>query len=343
VTLETTAGGLRSFLASAAGVDDLGGADGGAIVVDDLDHDGAPVDLPPLLPRVVIGVDREQTGAAGDDGGVVATGVDVVVDPADVDAVVRTVEQNPQAATALAVLLRTGAGRSVADGLHAESAVYGVLQAGGEFAHWRQRRPVRQRPETGEPAVGVERRGDVLHVELRRPDVRNALDARVRDGLTDALRLALDDPSVTVELTGAGASFCSGGDLDEFGSRPDSATAHLVRLSRSPAWLLHRLADRVHVVVHGATAGSGVELPAFVGSVTARPGTTFALPEVALGLIPGAGGTVSIPRRIGRRRTLLLALLGRAIDVTTALDWGLVDRVEAAASGGTVDVLTQRG
>jgi enoyl-CoA hydratase/carnithine racemase len=70
-----------------------------------------------------------------------------------------------------------------------------------------------------------------------------------------------------------------------------------------------------------------VELPAFARRVVARPDARFWLPEVAMGLVPGAGGTVSIPRRIGRQRTALLALTGTAIDATTALEWGLVDAV----------------
>jgi enoyl-CoA hydratase/carnithine racemase len=79
--------------------------------------------------------------------------------------------------------------------------------------------------------------------------------------------------------------------------------------------------------VHGACAGAGVELPAFAGRVIADPGTTFLLPELAMGLIPGAGGTVSLPRRIGRERTAKLALSGEPIDAKTALDWGLVDEL----------------
>jgi enoyl-CoA hydratase/carnithine racemase len=59
----------------------------------------------------------------------------------------------------------------------------------------------------------------------------------------------------------------------------------------------------------------------------ARPDATFRLPEIAMGLVPGAGGTVSLPRRIGRERTAWLALSGQAIDAPTALDWGLVDTI----------------
>ena len=71
---------------------------------------------------------------------------------------------------------------------------------------------------------------------LNRPRRHNAVTSALRDGLAEALTLALVDTSiVTVRLRGAGASFCSGGDLDEFGSFPDPATAHVTRLTRSPA------------------------------------------------------------------------------------------------------------
>src|SRR5262249_51711819 len=126
---------------------------------------------------------------------------------------------------------------------------------------------------------------------------------------------------------GNGPSFCSGGDLDEFGTRPDPATAHRTRLTRSPARLLWRLRDRTGCTIHGACLGAGIELAAVAGRVQARPGTRFALPELGLGLVPGAGGTVSLPRRIGRHRTAWLALTTASIDVATALDWGLIDEI----------------
>jgi enoyl-CoA hydratase/carnithine racemase len=87
---------------------------------------------------------------------------------------------------------------------------------------------------------------------------------------------------------------------------------------------------RTRAELHGACIGAGIELAAYAGTVVARPNAFVQLPEVAMGLIPGAGGTVSLPRRIGRQRTAFLALTGRRIDAPTARDWGLVDRVEAA-------------
>ncbi|MGA2836098.1 MAG: enoyl-CoA hydratase/isomerase family protein [Acidimicrobiales bacterium] len=235
---------------------------------------------------------------------------------------------NPLAATVLTVLLRSGGSRSVQEGLVAESTAYGLLQGGPEFTRWRTGRPSRRRPVPAGPAVRIERHLDQLEVTLDRPEVRNALDSAMRDELVAALTVASLDPTVTaVHLRGAGPSFCSGGDLDEFGSRSDPATAHLIRLLASPARALAGVAGRTTAHLHGDAVGSGIELAAFAHRVVAEPTTRISLPEVRLGLIPGAGGTVSLPRRIGRHRTLELALSTGPIDAATALAWGLVDEV----------------
>jgi len=83
----------------------------------------------------------------------------------------------------------------------------------------------------------------------------------------------------------------------------------------------------VWAFVHGACVGAGVELPAFAARVLARANVLFQLPEVSMGLVPGAGGTASIARRIGRQRTAWMALSGARIDAETAIDWGLVDEI----------------
>ena len=170
------------------------------------------------------------------------------------------------------------------------------------------------------------REGDALSVVLNRPARHNAFGRAVRDGLIEAIELAESDPSIrSVTLSGNGRSFCSGGDLDEFGTATDLSAAHLVRLQQSAGHAVHRIADRVRVVVHGACVGAGIEVPAFASRIEARDGSWFLLPELSMGLVPGAGGTVSITRRIGRWRTAYMALLGQRIDLETALAWGLVD------------------
>ncbi len=255
--------------------------------------------------------------------------VDVLADTDDdVDVVIDTVERAPDAALAAVLHLRAAPRRGVADGLVAESALYSALQAGSAHRRWRAATPVRRGVVAEGPRIRVARDGDELRIALARPEVRNALDAAMRDQLLDALAVAEADPSLRVVLRGDGPAFCSGGDLDEFGTGAEPPAAHLIRLRRSVGLALHRLAERTTVVVHGPCAGSGVELPAFAGRVVAHPDATFVLPELSMGLIPGAGGTVSLPARIGRHRTTWLALTGRTIDAATAHSWGLVDEID---------------
>ena len=246
----------------------------------------------------------------------------------DGDDVVAAVRAHPVAAVALALLLRATADLDVASALVAESATYSTLQAGPEHRAWLEGHTRKARPSDPEP-VRMSRAGGRLRLTLDRPHVRNAFDAATRDALLDGLAVAAADPSLTeIVIDGSGPSFCSGGDLDEFGTALDPATAHLVRVARSVGRAVHELRDRVMFVVHGACVGAGVELAAFAGRVVARPDATFRLPEVAMGLVPGAGGTVGIPRRVGMRRAAWLALTGNAIDAPTALDWGLVDEID---------------
>ena len=103
-------------------------------------------------------------------------------------------------------------------------------------------------------------------------------------------------------VRGEGPSFCSGGDLGEFGTFPDPATAHEVRLVRSLALRFAAPSDRMVVGLHGRCLGSGIELPAYAAHVIAADDAEIGLPEASLGLVPGAGGTVSIPRRAGPQR-----------------------------------------
>jgi hypothetical protein len=244
----------------------------------------------------------------------------------DADQLLTSIRTFPQAAFTTTGLLRLTAQAGISEGLTAESMAYSMLLGGREFAAWRASRPRRVLPDDAEPPVLAERIGEVLHVQLNRPARRNAFSAGLRNGLLEALELAEADPSITlVQITGAGPSFCAGGDLDEFGSAEDLVAAHAVRLAASAGLAISRIAERVRPVLHGACVGAGIEVPSFAARVAAGPGTWFQLPELRMGLLPGAGGTVGITRRIGRWRTAYLALSGQAIDLETALSWGLVD------------------
>lgn len=260
---------------------------------------------------------------------VAAEGFDCRVSVAGLEALALPVAARPLASLALVQLLRDADTRSIESGLVAESFVYSMLQAGPEFAAWCASRAPRERlPDDGAP-LQVRREGGRLQLTFDRPEKRNAFSASLRDAFGEALALAVMDEAIReIEISGAGPDFCSGGDLDEFGSFPDVVTAHAARTTRSAARLLARLAPRVTFRVHGACIGAGIELPAFGARVVAARDATFRLPEVGMGLVPGAGGTVSLPRRIGRQRAGWLALTGSVVDAETALAWGLVDAIE---------------
>ena len=231
------------------------------------------------------------------------------------------------AVAALDLLLDATEGMDVERALIVESTTYSMLQAGPEHQAWLAAR-TRREVDDEEDVVLMAREGSTLRLTLNRPHRRNAFNATMREELLDGLEVATVDSSIErVVLDAVGPNFCSGGDLDEFGTLADPASAHLLRVERSVARAIHRLRDKVTVQVHGACVGAGVELPAFAGHVVACADATFALPEVGMGLVPGAGGTVSIPRRVGRERFMTMAVTGDPIDASTALDWGLIDEI----------------
>jgi len=250
-----------------------------------------------------------------------------VPDAAAASALEAAFRRAPLAGVAGALLLR-GAPRALFDGLVAESATYSMLQAGPEFRAWRAARPTRApgRPDAAEPRVRVEEHPGVREIVLVRTGRHNALDVPMRDALHDALLDAARSPTPVV-LRGDGPSFCSGGDLDEFGTFPDPVLAHLVRLDRSLALAVAALADRLVVALHGSCLGAGIELPAFARIVLAADDARLGLPEQAIGLVPGAGGTVSIARRSGRHAVLDLLLRDGTVDAEHGRTTGMVDEV----------------
>jgi enoyl-CoA hydratase/carnithine racemase len=259
-----------------------------------------------------------------------------VADAAGAVATVRdAVAHTPRAALACGHLLRQTAMLDATSGLAAEAAVYSMLLGGREFARWLEERgPARAYRAPDRPLVRLRRDGARLDIELDHPERRNALSVRLREELLAAVQVAELDSTITaVALHGAGPVFCSGGDLDEFGVATDVLAAYLVRLDRAPWRVLDRIADRVTVRVRGACIGAGAEIAAFAGAVVAAPDTVFRFPEVGMGLVPGAGGTVSAPRRIGRWRAAWLMLTGTPLSARGALDWGLVDRLTDAEPG----------
>jgi enoyl-CoA hydratase/carnithine racemase len=263
--------------------------------------------------------------AKGDSKAPLLAAFDLVGTTTDLESWQAAFAAHPQAATILTRLVRDP-GNTLED----ESLAYSLLQAGTEFAAWLAERSGTVAGSDDSPRVALTNDGPIAEVVLTRPWRRNAFDARMREELCDALDVAAGADAII--LRGDGPSFSSGGDLAEFGSLVGPVHAHLLRTFRSVPARLQRLGPRLVVGVQGPCVGAGVEFAAFAARVVAAQGTTFRLPEVGFGLIPGAGGTVSLPQRVGNRRFGDLALSGRRLDLATALSWGLVDEVVHATA-----------
>ncbi|NYH13096.1 enoyl-CoA hydratase/carnithine racemase [Paraburkholderia bryophila] len=173
-------------------------------------------------------------------------------------------------------------------------------------------------------------RGKVLLVTIDHAPV-NALSADVRRGLAAAIDAADADPAVeAVLIVGAGRNFIAGADIREFGKPPVPPSLPDV-CNRIEA-----CTKPVVAAIHGAALGGGLEVALAAHYRIAVDGAKLGLPEVQLGLLPGAGGTQRTPRLIGAAAALDLILSGRHASAQEALALGLVDRV-----GSSDDLLAE--
>ena len=171
------------------------------------------------------------------------------------------------------------------------------------------------------PSVDLDRRGRIAVLTINNPPV-NALSQHVRQGLRDGVTQAIADAAVgAIVITCAGRTFIAGADITEFGKPPREPGLHevldLIESSLKP----------VVAAVHGTALGGGLEVTLAchyrVGVRTAR----FGLPEVKLGLLPGAGGTQRLPRVVGVDKALQMIVSGDPIGADAALNHGLIDAI----------------
>jgi len=170
-------------------------------------------------------------------------------------------------------------------------------------------------------SVDLDRRGRVAVLTVNNPPV-NALSQHVRQGLRDGLKQAAADGGVAaIVITCAGRTFVAGADITEFGKPPKEPSLHevldLIESSPKP----------VVAAIHGTALGGGLEVTLAchyrVGAKTAR----FGLPEVKLGILPGAGGTQRLPRVVGVPKALSMIVSGDPIGADEALKAGLIDEI----------------
>lgn len=173
------------------------------------------------------------------------------------------------------------------------------------------------------PAVRLEREGTVAVVVIDNPPV-NAASWDVRQGLMEAIERACADPDITaVVLIGAGTTFIAGADIREFDQPP--------RDPQMPAVIaaIEACPKAVVAAIHGTALGGGFELALGCDARVAAPGAVVGLPEVTLGIIPGAGGTQRLPRVVGLAKAIELITSGRRVKVEDAHRLGLIDAVSS--------------
>lgn len=288
----------------------------GWVDLDALPHD-ARIDTLPFFP--LIGVGDSKHPAAGC--------LDCVIEPPfELDRVLASVLAKPKTAAVFVGLLRSIEEVDQRSAIVAESLAFSTLQGSDEHREWLEARAAGQGAEPGE--VIVTRDDNTLIVTVSRAAAANAVDATIRDALKEAFDLAVADDTISrVELRGEGKAFGVGADLSEFGTTRDPAQAHLIRMQTLPALAAIGCVDRLHAFVQGLCVGSSLELAAYASRIVATRNAVFQLPELKMGILPGAGGCVSLSRRIGRQRAALMVLSGRRVSAVTALEWGLVDEL----------------
>ena len=282
-------------------------------------HD--PAEAIVLPPCPVIGI--------GDPAHPLAALLDTIAQPpASAESIASQVLAKPHAAAVIVQLLRLMPSLPMDSALTAESLAYGMLQGSAEHAAWQQAQQGRGNYPNTVGRVLLERSGNSLVITLDNAENGNAIDRTMRDALSEAFGLAaLDQEIKAVSLRANGCTFSLGAALTEFGTTTDPATAHDIRARTLPARAIAPIAHKLDVHVQGGCVGAGLELAAFARRFTATPGAWFQLPELAMGILPGAGGCVSLTRRIGRQRTAALILSGKRLSARHALAWGLVDAI----------------
>ena len=182
---------------------------------------------------------------------------------------------------------------------------------------------------TAEATVLLSKSGSVATVTLNRPNVINAFNVQMRDDLYAALEAVRDDSEVkAVLIAGAGdRGFCAGADLTEFGTAPSQTIARQVRWERDLWGLFLSIPKPLVAALHGYIIGSGVEIACLCDIRIAAVNAVFRMPESALGMVPAAGGSQTLPRTIGLTASMEMLLTNDVISASRALEIGLLHKL----------------
>ncbi len=184
--------------------------------------------------------------------------------------------------------------------------------------------------------VTLSRDGDIALVSINSPPV-NALSQAVRAGIVEAMRQAQSDDSKAIVLICEGRTFIAGADITEFGKPPKAPSLLDVEDAIEGA------TKPVVAAIHGTALGGGLEVALCCHYRVAVPSAKCGLPEVHLGLIPGAGGTQRLPRLVGAQAALEMITSGKHVDAKTAAAAGLIDELvtEGELKAGAIAFATK--
>ena len=178
-------------------------------------------------------------------------------------------------------------------------------------------------------SIILEKKSFILTITLNRPEVLNAYNMQMRDELWQVLLAIKDDPEIKVIiLKGAGEkAFCAGADLTEFTTAPSQTIARKVRRLR-PIWELWASIQKPFIcALHGYVIGSGLEMALLCDLRLASPEITIRMPEVALGMLPAAGGSQTLTKLTGISSANNLLLTTKTISASEALQMGLISKI----------------
>lgn len=194
------------------------------------------------------------------------------------------------------------------------------------------------------PPLLLERDGAIATLRFNRPNALNAIDVPMAHALLSSIRTLADDMSVrAVVLCGGGRGFMAGGDLATLQADPLQGAADLIGPLHEALTVLAAMDAPIIAQVHGVAAGAGLSLMLQADFVLAAQGTRFNLAYVNIGASCDAGASWALPRMVGLRRALEIALLGETFDAEAAERLGLVNRVVPAADlDSEVKALAQR-
>ena len=192
------------------------------------------------------------------------------------------------------------------------------------------------------PTLQTRQEDAILTVSMNRPEAANALNTQMGRDLADLwtrLIADADDIRAVIYTGGTGRAFCAGGDLKERNGMSDLEWQRQHEIFERAFWSMMECPIPVIAAVNGHAYGGGLEMVLAADFAYGVPGARFALTEVSIGIMPGAGGTQNLPRIVGERRAKEIILTSRPFTAEEAWEWGILNQL--CAPEALLDTVTE--